>query len=278
MSAAPDGTPYADLTALARDAALAAGRLIVDGRPRRVEVAATKSSPTDVVTEMDRASEVLLREHLLGARPGDGLLGEEGGDVRGTSGVTWVVDPIDGTVNYLYGIPAYCVSVAAVEGDPREPSGHRVLAGCVHNPVSGETWTATRDGGAELDGRPLRMEEPGDLSQVLLATGFGYDVRRRARQAQVVAALLPQVRDIRRMGSAALDLCALATGRVDAYVERGLNPWDLAAGELVVTEAGGRVGGLGEAAASSELVVACAPGLWDDLQQVLAPLDPASDG
>jgi myo-inositol-1(or 4)-monophosphatase len=231
---------------------------------------------------MDQRSERLLHERLLGARPDDGLLGEEGGAVVGTSGVTWVVDPIDGTVNYLYNIPAYAVSVAAVTGDPTVPGGYDVLVGCVHNPVTGDTWTAVRGGGAFLDGERLAVRDVEDLGQVLLATGFGYAAQRRAHQASVVSALLPQVRDIRRIGSGTLDLCGVAARRVDAYVERGLSPWDLAAGELVAREAGALVTGLatadGTAPAGPDLVVVAAPGLHARLQQLLGPLRPDTDG
>ena len=280
----PDVPDLPELLAFAESAAREAGTLIRDERPRDLGVAATKSTPTDVVTVMDQRSERLLRERLLGARPDDGLLGEEGGGVDGRSGVTWVVDPIDGTVNYLYGIPEYAVSVAAVTGDPQVPGGYDVLVGCIHNPVSGETWTATRGGGAFLDGERLSVREVEDLGQVLLATGFGYAARRRAHQATVVSALLPQVRDIRRIGSGTLDLCAVATRRVDAYVERGLSPWDLAAGTLVAREAGALVTGLAAdddsepAPAGPDLVVVAAPQLHARLQRLLRPLRPDTDG
>jgi myo-inositol-1(or 4)-monophosphatase len=278
----PDLPDLRELLALAESAAREAGAMVRDERPHDLAVAATKSTPTDVVTVMDQRSERLLRERLLGARPDDGLLGEEGGGVPGRSGVTWVVDPIDGTVNYLYGIPAYAVSVAAVTGDPQRPGGYDVLVGCVHNPVTDETWTASRGGGAYLDGERLAVREVDDLGQVLLATGFGYAAHRRAHQARVVSALLPQVRDIRRIGSGTLDLCAVASRRVDAYVERGLSPWDLAAGELVAREAGALVTGLttdeGTAPAGAELVVVAAPRLHARLQELLRPLQPDTDG
>ena len=270
------------LLALAESAAREAGVLVRDERPRDLGVAATKSTPTDVVTVMDQRSERLLRDRLLGARPDDGLLGEEGGGVDGSSGVTWVVDPIDGTVNYLYGIPAYAVSVAAVTGDPKRPGGYDVLVGCVHNPVTGDTWTASRGGGSYLDGERLAVREVDDLGQVLLGTGFGYAASRRAHQAQVVSALLPQVRDIRRIGSGTLDLCAVASRRLDAYFERGLAPWDLAAGELVAREAGALVTGLvtddgAVAPAGADLVVVAAPRLHARLQELLRPLRPDTD-
>jgi myo-inositol-1(or 4)-monophosphatase len=268
--------PHADLVALAERVALAAGALVRDGRPDRVQVASTKTSPVDVVTAMDTAAEALLLEQLLAARPDDGLLGEEGGLRAGTSGLTWVVDPIDGTVNYLYGIPAYAVSVAVVQGQP-EPAGWTVLAGCVHNPQTGETWTATAGGGAFLDGR--RLEGPAEvpLDRALVGTGFGYVAERRRQQATVLQQLLPRVRDIRRAGSAALDLCALATGRLDAYYERGLQPWDQAAGVLVAREAGARVTGPRGLHPGEDLVVGAAPRLQAELLGLLDELGAERD-
>jgi len=276
-------TSGADLLALAVAVAQRGGRLITEERPDEVTAAATKSSPTDVVTAMDTACERMVREQLLAARPDDGIVGEEGDDVAGSSGVTWVVDPIDGTVNYLYGIPQYAVCVAAVAGDPHDPGGHEVLAGCVHSPVLGETWTAVRGGGAFLTTagqgrRPVHVRDGVDLGQVLLATGFGYQASRRRHQAAVIAQLLPRVRDIRRIGCASLDLCSVAAGRVDAYLERGLKPWDLAAAGLVAREAGALVTGLGDAPAGEDLVVAAAPQIHASLQIELVPLRPDTDG
>lgn len=274
----PTWPAYDVLADLAERAARAGGDLIRDKRPEDLGVAVTKSSPTDVVTVMDQACEDLLRDLLLGERPDDGMLGEEGGGIVGASGLTWVVDPIDGTVNYLYDIPQYAVSVAVVSGDPNDDAGHEVLAGCVHNPASGETWTATLGGGARLNGRPISCADGDDLSQALLATGFGYQASRRVHQAQVVADLLPRVRDIRRMGSGALDLCQVACGRVDAYYERGLQPWDLAAGGLIAREAGALVSGLGDAAPGHELIVAAGPRMHARLQAALRDLAPDTDG
>ncbi len=277
MSEPAEPAALAALAALAERAARAAGDLVRDGRPDQVRVEATKTSPVDVVTAMDTAAEALVLERLLGERPDDGVLGEEGGLRAGTSGLTWVVDPIDGTVNYLYGIPAYAVSVAVVRGQP-EPSGWQVLAGCVHNPTTGETWTASAGGGARLDGRLLTGPADVDLSTALVGTGFGYLAERRRHQAAVVAALLPQVRDIRRMGSAALDLCAVASGRLDAYFERGLQPWDQAAGVLVAREAGARVTGARGLHPGEELVVAAAPRLHGELARLLDELGADRDG
>jgi myo-inositol-1(or 4)-monophosphatase len=271
------------LLALALAAAERGGRFVRDERPDEVTAAATKTSPTDVVTAMDTACERILREHLLTVRPDDGFVGEEGEDVVGTSGVTWVVDPIDGTVNYLYGIPQYAVCVAAVAGDAHDPSGHEVLAGCVYAPVLREAWTAVRGGGAflSLDGRPpvpVHVRDGAELGQVLLATGFGYQSDRRRHQAAVIASLLPRVRDIRRIGCAALDICSVASGRADAYLERGLKPWDLAAAGRVAREAGALVTGLGDAPAGEDLVVAAGPQVHERLQRELVPLRPDTDG
>lgn len=229
-----DTVTDAELLELARDVALAAADLVRERRRGAVEVTDTKTSPVDVVTEADRASEELIHARLTNARPGDGFLGEEGGSADSTTGITWVVDPIDGTVNFLYGIPQYAVSIAARRDD-------QVVVGVVVNVASGEVFTATRGGGAALCGRPLRVRDVVPLEQRLVATGFNYVAEVRALQAEAVARLLRTVRDVRRLGSAALDLCALAAGRVDGFVEEGLKPWDMAAGALVATEAGARV-------------------------------------
>jgi myo-inositol-1(or 4)-monophosphatase len=269
---------YPALVGLAETVARLAGDLVRDQRPDQVDVASTKSSPTDIVTAMDTASEALLRQAIHAQRPDDGILGEEGGQAGGSSGLTWVLDPIDGTVNYLYGIPAYAISVAVVTGDPLDPAGHEVVVGCVHHPLSRETWTATLGGGAFLDGKPIRVNSGVPLDRALVATGFGYDAERRRHAARVVAEVLPQVRDIRRIGSAALDLAALACGRLDAYYERGLGAWDLAAGGLIAREAGALMGGLAGRPAGPELVVAAGPGLYEKLQELLLPLRPDRDG
>jgi myo-inositol-1(or 4)-monophosphatase len=260
----------AALRALAERAARAAGELVRAARAGRVLVEDTKTSPTDVVTAADQAAEHLLRDLLLAERPDDAVLGEEGGaDGRtdgGGSGLTWVVDPIDGTVNYLYGIPVYAVSVAVAEGAVGVPGAWSPVAGCVHNPATGETWTAARGLGAHVDGQPLPTEGPPPaLDAALVYTGFGYTSRRRRAQARVVADLLPRVRDVRRIGVSSLDLCSVAAGRADAYYERGLNPWDFAAAWLVATECGVGVRGPGGGPPSGELLVAARPPLVDVL-------------
>ena len=219
-----------------RDLALAvareAGELVVRLRTEGVEVAGTKSSPIDIVTEADRACERLIRTRLLGARPDDGILGEEGSEDAGTSGVVWIVDPIDGTVNYLYGLPHYAVSIAA------ERAGE-VVAGVVLAPVLGLEYVAVAGSGATCNGRPIAPRHAVPMSERLVATGFNYERPTRVRQASYVATLLPQVRDIRRLGSCALDLCGVASGTVDAYVEEGAHIWDHAAAGLILAEAGG---------------------------------------
>ncbi|HET7762337.1 MAG TPA: inositol monophosphatase family protein [Phycicoccus sp.] len=260
----PPGTDLAALEAVACEVARLAGRLVVEERPADLGVAA-KSTRTDVVTEMDQRSQELLLAELGARRPDDAVLGEEEGGRTGTSGITWVVDPIDGTVNYLYGIAQFSVSVAAVVGDVSVPGAWRPVAGAVLEPVGGELFHAHLGGGARLTGpdgeRPLRASSATDLGLALVGTGFGYDRDVRARQARALVELIREVRDIRRAGSAALDLCSVGAGRLDAYYETGLNPWDRAAGELVATEAGALVGGPEGDGPTAGLTWAAAPGI-----------------
>jgi myo-inositol-1(or 4)-monophosphatase len=264
------------LLRIALDAAGEAGRLLAswrgDGRP---EVIDTKSSPTDVVTEMDRRSEALITERIHAARPGDTVLGEEGGETAGSSDrVRWVVDPLDGTVNYLYGLRDWAVSIAAeVDGT--------VVAGVVEVPRHGETFTAVAGRGAWLHragtSASLRCSSCSALGQALVATGFGYDSGRRQVQGQVVAALLPRIRDIRRGGSAAVDLCSVAAGRLDAFYERGLNYWDYAAGGLIAREAGALVGGLAGNTEGTSMTIAAGQELYRQLGAFLTRLNPERD-
>ena len=191
----------------------------------------TKSSVTDLVTAYDRWAEEAIVAAILEARPDDGFVGEEGASVTGRSGVTWLIDPIDGTTNFVYGLPGCSVSVAARIED-------RPAAGAVHDLVRDERFRATAGGGATRDGGAIRCAESDDLATALVATGFSYDADRRRAQAAVMVEMLPRVRDIRRLGGAAVDLCSVACGRVDAYFERGLGPWDHAAGALIAQEAG----------------------------------------
>ena len=231
---------------------------------------ATKSTDTDVVTEADREVERTMVAALRRARPDDSVLGEEFGleSARDRSPVRWVLDPIDGTVNYLYGIPWYAVSLAAeVDGT--------VVAGVVRDAATGHEWTAAAGHGAWRDGVRLHGSAQTVLSQALLGTGFGYAPARRAHQAAVVAGLIDKVRDIRRLGSAALDLCLAAQGAIDAFFEKGLHPWDHAAGGLIAAEAGLRVAGLHGAAAGPDLLIAAPEALFGPLHDQLARLDAA---
>ncbi|GAA2451549.1 inositol monophosphatase family protein [Agromyces soli] len=259
----------AELLGLARDIAVRAGEQALAARREGVSVAATKSTPLDIVTAVDRDTEALIRALIAEERPDDGVFGEEDAARIGTSGLEWIVDPIDGTVNFLYGIPNWAISIAVVSGGA-DPAEWTALAGVVVNPVSGELFEASRGGGARLGGAELRVNDPVPLSRALIGTGFGYAAEVRRAQGAVAAALLPDIRDLRRLGSAALDLCALAAGRLDGFYETGLNPWDHAAGALIAREAGALVTGPGGAAESSELLVAAGPTLAPELRAALA--------
>lgn len=256
------GVDHHELCELAASVAAEAGELLADGLATDRVVLRTKTSGTDLVTQYDGRSEQLIVDRLLAARPGDGILGEEGGERPGTSGVRWIVDPLDGTTNYLYGFPAFAIAIAA------EHQG-TVVAGVVHDVARGECFTATLGGGARLDGRPLEVNDEPELAHALVGTGFSYDPERRRRQAEVLTHVLPSVRDIRRAGAAAIDLCHVAAGRLDAFYERGLQPWDLAAGGLVASEAGARVGDLDRGPASFDFVLAASPPLFDPLRRLL---------
>ena len=227
----------AELRDLAIEIAREAGELAQRRRAEGVSIAASKSSLADIVTEADREVEALIRARLSAERPGDGFLGEESGGGDGSTGITWVVDPIDGTVNYASGIPLYAVSIAAVEGGS-DPDEWTALAGVVQSPVVGETFSAVRGEGAFRNGERLRVAEPGPAG-ALLATGFGYDPSTHAGDLATVGRVMPIARDLRRGGSAATDLAYVAAGRLDGYFERGLSPWDYAVGALLVQEAGG---------------------------------------
>jgi len=226
----------------------------------------TKSTSTDMVTEMDRASEALIVRRLRVLRPDDAIIGEEGTGHPGTTGVTWVVDPLDGTTNYLYGHPGWNVSVgAAADGVP--------VAGAVVIPALGDTFAAAAGAGATRNGRPLRIAPPAPLATCLLGTGFGYDPAARAAQARALATIIGHVRDVRRVGAAAADLCSVACGRLDAYYEHGLADWDRVAGTVIAREAGARVEVLAAPPGGplpTECTVAAHPARYDELVALLA--------
>jgi myo-inositol-1(or 4)-monophosphatase len=249
------------LLELAVRAAQGAGALLVDRFHRPASGIAHKSSQTDPVSDADRDAEALIASMLREERPGDSVLGEEGAGTTGVSGLGWVVDPLDGTVNFLYGIPQWAVSIAC-----RDAQG--TLAAVVHDPLHGETFCALRGEGSTCNGRNLQVSAaPPPLAQALVGTGFSYDASERRLQTELFVRILPRARDIRRAGSAALDLAWVAAGRLDAYYEHGLAEWDHAAGDLIVSEAGGLVealpaaGGLrpGVLAGPRELVEQLAP-------------------
>lgn len=252
-----------ELLALAEATAREAGAGLREAFARTDLVVSAKSSPTDPVSEADEAAETLIRERLTAARPGDGILGEEEGDAAGTTGVRWIVDPLDGTVNFLFGIPQWAVSIACDDADG-------TVAGVVYDPMRDEAWRVARGGPARCGDTVLRGSEKTDLGHAMFATGFGYDADVRAIQGDTIARVLPRVRDIRRLGSAALDLAWTAAGRFDIYYERGLKAWDLAAGALLCRAAGLEVVLLDAAPPLPSGVLVAPPAL---IEPVLALLD-----
>lgn len=242
---------------LALESAVAAGEILMD-RPAAFEIS-TKSSAIDIATQMDEAAERLIVERIRSNRPGDAIVGEEGAQVSGSSGIRWVIDPLDGTVNYLYGLPGWCVSIAAKD---REGT----VVGVVHAPSLGMTWQAVRGSGAFLNGKRIWTSEVSQLDKALIATGFSYSREVRQGQSEAIKKLIPLCRDIRRLGAAAVDLCHVASGGVDGYFEVGLKEWDLAAGALIATEAGALVTG-GES--DEVMVIAANPKLHQTLRNFL---------
>jgi myo-inositol-1(or 4)-monophosphatase len=255
-------TVQEELLELATGVAHEAGAGLLEAFGRALAISA-KSTPTDLVSEADLATERLIRARLEAAHPDDAILGEEGDDRPGTSGLRWVVDPLDGTVNFLFGVPVWCVSVACEDADG-------TLAGVVFDPMRQETWAATRDGAATLGGEPLARPQRGGLDAALVATGFGYDAAVREVQARAVGRVLPRVRDVRRLGSAALDLAWTAAGRLDAYYEHGVKHWDWAAGALICSRAGLVVRELPPMPPAERGLLAAAPGIADELQALVS--------
>lgn len=252
-----------ELLGLAVEVARSAGELLLRSFRQPAEGIESKSTPTDLVSAADKSSEALILELIGSRRPTDGVLSEEGGGESSSSGLTWVVDPLDGTVNFLFGIPAWAVSIA-VEDDKG------AVIGVVHQPTTGETFAAERGHGATLDGRTIRVSPRSDLASALVGTGFAYDSGARAVQAELATRVLPRARDIRRAGSAALDLAAVACGRLDAFYEAPMEPWDKAAGILLIREAGGTVSELPPPLEGlSPGVIAGNPGLHDQLRRLV---------
>ena len=239
-----------------------AGDMALAGRKAGLHNVQTKSTATDMVTEFDRASEVLIVEGMRAARPEDAIVGEEGASISGTSGITWYIDPIDGTTNFLYDLPAWAVSIGA-----EDSSGP--LAGVVYIPALGEMFTATRGGGAFLNGAPIQSNNIADVSQALVCTGFSYSADQRTIQAQRVSRFIHQIRDIRRAGAAAIDLCFVACGRIDAYFEENLHQWDISAGILIAHEAGCRSGDFSGHTPRPAEILTTAPAIFDQLSQLI---------
>ena len=260
-------TRAADLLEIATRIAQEAGDLAAQRRREGLEIA-TKSVAADIVTAADKEVEAFVRAELARERPEDGFYGEESAAQESRSGITWVVDPIDGTVNYAYGIPAWAVSIAAVEGSA-DTATWSAVAGVVYNPVSGEMFRASRGGGAWLGETRLSVTAEVGPAGGLVATGFGYDPATHAPTLELLARVMPIARDIRRIGAASLDLASVAAGRMDAYYEKGTNPWDHAAGVLLVEEAGGMVGGAPGGRPGKGMVIAAGPGFYGRLEGIL---------
>jgi myo-inositol-1(or 4)-monophosphatase len=259
----PETSPLAvQLLALAQSVATHAGQLLME-RPSSFDLT-EKSTAIDFATQMDEKAEAYIVETLLAARPDDGIVAEEGATRESSSGITWVIDPLDGTVNYFYGLPGWNVSIAA-----RDSQGS--LVGVVNAPTINSLWHAVRGQGAFHNGQAIRSTSGVSLDRALIGTGFAYDVADRTEQVVMTSTLLPRIRDIRRMGSAAVDLCHVGMGALDGYFERGLKEWDWAAGALVATEAGASVIHRGDGL--RKLTIAAGPGLFTELQDALASVE-----
>ena len=269
MTPVPDtAAVVTELRGLAGDLALRAGALISEARRSGAGLVDTKSTATDMVTEYDRASELLIVDALRGARPDDAIVGEEGTADEGTSGVSWLIDPIDGTTNFLYGLPGYAVSIAAADHDG-------ALAGAVYVPATNELFTAGRGQGATLNGEPIRCSTTTDIATALVATGFSYHPELREKHMRRLQHIIGDIRDIRRFGAAAPDLCYVAAGRVDAYFEEHLGPWDLAAGELIAREAGCVTGDFAGDRVRPAQVLVANPAMFEPLRALINRADAA---
>jgi myo-inositol-1(or 4)-monophosphatase len=253
----------AELAALAIDIAQRVGAVALDGRRRGLTRVSTKSTSTDMVTEYDTLTEASIFAALREARPDDTIVGEEGASHVGSSGITWYVDPIDGTTNFLYDLPTWAVSIGAHDAD-----GHG-LVGVVHAPALGETFHATRGGGAFLNGSPIRCNNEVDLTRALVATGFNYSPANRVIQARRIPYIIDKIRDVRRFGAASLDMCFVACGRYDAYYEEHLFPWDISAGSIIATEAGCAIRNIDDLGNAPSAVLVSNPTLSDSIHELL---------
>lgn len=257
-----------ELLEIARTLAHRAGDVALQGRRRGLEEVGTKSSLTDMVTEYDKACELIVFEGLRSARPSDSIIGEEGARHDGDSGITWCIDPIDGTTNFLYDIPMWAVSIGAADADGP-------LVGVVYNPSSNETFTAIRGHGAALNDRRISCNPQPTLATALVATGFSYAPEARAKQAKRVAHMIHHIRDIRRFGAAAIDMCYVACGRLDGYFEENLHPWDIAAADLIAREAGCRTGDFGGGPIRPAETITASPALFGPLRGLIVSADTA---
>ncbi len=249
---------HAELLELAKKVGADAAALLMD-RPPAFEIE-EKSTAIDIVTQMDKKAETFIVQSILAARPDDGMIGEEGAAIESKSGITWVIDPLDGTVNYFYGLPGWNVSIAAKDKDGS-------VVGVVVAPTINSTWWASRGGGAFFNGSKIKTNEPVEFNRAFIGTGFQYDVAHRGRQIENVGRMLPLIRDIRRNGAAAVDICSVAMGSLDAYFEDGLKEWDWAAASLVATEAGAKFDLYGQAPYMTTL--AAGPTLFAELEGFL---------
>jgi myo-inositol-1(or 4)-monophosphatase len=247
-----------DLLSLASRAAREAGALLLERFRAPASGIQAKSTATDLVSDADRDAEELIRKLIRAERSEDAFHGEEGGQTGPADGLTWIIDPLDGTINFLFGLPSWCVSLAATDGSD-------TIAAVVYVPTLDELYSARRGGGASLNGAPISVSSRADLPTALIATGFSYSAERRREQARTVAHVLPRVRDVRRAGSASIDFVSVASGRVDGYYEGPLELWDRAPGELIATEAGAIVTSLAAADGSGDVVVAANPALQPKL-------------
>lgn len=262
---APDPGARA-LLAVAERLAREAGAVALAGRSHGLQEVGTKTTDTDMVTEYDRACERIVVDGIRTARPTDAIIGEEGAQYAGTSPYTWCIDPIDGTTNFLYDLPMWAVSIGIADNDGP-------LVGVVHVPARGETFTAVRGSGAVLNGKPITCNTGAVLERALVATGFSYDAPSRVRQARRVSRIIDKIRDVRRFGAASIDLCWVACGRLDAYFEENLHPWDVAAAELIVREAGGRTGDFSGDPLRPAQVLAAPPSIFDGLAALIRDAD-----